>query len=152
MDFEKLKSDLSSYIQTNFPIYINKINLIKTDYALPDPDLYILNEYPNPIKYTNNIVVYTRLQDYDLQREGNYQILNNDMVVYITIRMFPDDQLQIISDRYKEAFYNLINDDDSLGNLFDTAYITKIKDYDGMDSINNLVPIEIHFSAIKYIV
>lgn len=151
MDFEALKLNVLNFFSTNLKTYIDEVNSRKTDLVLQYPDKYIRG-YPNPVLQTAKVNFYVFESEHQLAPYSNEcNILKNDITLYTTIRGYDDATLDKYEERYKEAVYNLIDAQDSMGGLFSSAYLTSIKSYYGYEQINNIVCIEYKLSTIKYI-
>ena len=149
MDFEQYKIDIKKFFEDNLKTYIDAINIIKTDIEIPYPDKYYLNQYPMP-NHGAKINVYIIADDFIVEPYSNKsKIIKNDIEIYYTIKGFDTDIIKKIEDRFKEAFYNLINEKNTLNGLADISYITTIKSFDGIE--NTMLNItEIKISNIKY--
>lgn len=150
MDFEQYKKDLLDYFKNNLEDYIDEINLVKTDIAVPYPDLYKIG-YPNPQQDTGKVNFYVFKTEYEFEPHSNQsKILKNEITCFVTIKGYSDIDLEKIEERYKEAVFKLFDADMSLGGLSDIAFITKIKSWPGMMEVSNIIPIEIVIESISY--
>jgi len=152
MDFEDFETSVFDFIKNNLGTYIDDINTRKTDLVLQKPDNFFVG-YPNPLIQTAKINLYLfNFAHSFVPYSSQSKVHNSNVMIYATIRGFDDDTIDKYSKRYKEAIFNMIDANDSMGGLVYAAWIPEIpRDYWGYEQINNIATVEMSLSMARYI-
>lgn len=150
MDFEKLFDDLKDNIESALKVEVDLINSIKTDYVVPYINK-ILYGYPDTTKITYNTTLFILPnEEYNVERIGaNLNEITIPLSIYIIAKGASEQNLETIILRYMEAFFNLVDKNNDLNNLFDIWYITNLKKYDDVEGLQNTKAVEINLNIIK---